>query len=134
MAYGDRHQWSSRELTLDGATDLELHFAPVMRVTIHKLFMMPTNTAAGGATCLFEQRRVATTDVSIETVVIPAANHQGDLIWTNIPAGFELVPGDRINLAVTESGTAPTAIALIEYSFNDSKLADGTSGVVIESA
>ena len=135
MAYSDRHLWISRELTLNGATDLEAHFAPLNRVTVHKIALMPTDSAAGGATVVFERRRVASTDSTIETVVVPAADHQGDVLFTDIPAGFELVPGDRINLAVTESGTAPTALALVEYSINDLNLdVDGSSGVLIESA
>ena len=135
MAYSDRHIWMSRELTLNGATDLEAHFAPLNRVTIHKIALMPTDTAAGGATVVFEKRQVASTDATIETVIIPAANHQGDVIWTDVSSGYEFVPGDRLNLAVTESGTAPTALALLEYSINDLNLdVDGTSGVLIESA
>lgn len=134
MAYSDRHLWMSRELTLNGATDLEAHFAPLNRVTIHKIAMMPTDAAVGGATVVFERRRVASTDTTIETVVIPAADHQGDLIYTEVVNGFDLVPGDRINLAVTEGGVAPTALALIEYSINDMDLDAGTAGVVIESA
>ena len=134
MSYSDRHLWMSRELTLNGATDLETHFAPLNRVVIHKIGMMATNNASGGAACVFERRRVASTDSTIETVTIPAADHQGDMIFTEILAGYTLVPGDRINIAVTEGGTAPTALALIEYSIDDMDLSDGTSGVVIESA
>ena len=133
--YSDRHLWQSRELTLNGATDLEAHFAPLNRVTIHKIALMPTSSDAGGATVVFEQRKVASTDVTIETVIIPAANHQGDVIVTEVLAGFSMVPGDRLNLAVTETGTAPTALALIEYSIDEIELlSEGTSGVVIESA
>lgn len=137
MAYSDRHLWTSANLTLNGATDLDVEtgFAPMERITIHKIALMPTNNAAGGATVVFEKRSVASTDVTIETVVIPAADHQGDLIFTEIVAGVEMTPGQRLNLAVTEGGTAPTAYALVEYSINENSLADdNTSGVVIESA
>lgn len=135
MAYSDRQLWMSRELTLNGATDLEAHFAPLNRVLIHKIAMMPTDSAAGGATCVFEQRKVASTDATIETVTIPAANHQGDLIVTELTSPFTMIPGDRLNIAVTESGTAPTALALVEYSIDTIELlSEGTSGVVIESA
>ena len=136
MSYSNPRQlWMSRELTLNGASDLETFFAPLNRVVIHKIGMMPTNNAAGGATCVFEKRQVATTDATIETVTIPAADHQGDVIYTEILAGFVLVPGDRVNIAVTEGGTAPTALALIEYSIDDYNLVnDGTSGVAIVSA
>lgn len=119
MAYSDRHLWNSVDQTLEAATDLELPFAPMNRVTIHKIGLRVTNTAAGGATVLFEDRTGASTDVSIETVVIPAANNDGNLLYTKLAAPYDLLPGHVLNLAVTESGTAPTAIATVEYSISD---------------
>lgn len=135
MSYSDRHLFTSVVQTLDGATDLEIAFAPLNRVTIHKIGLMPVNNAAGGVTVTFERRRVATTDTTIEVVVIPAADHQGDVIYTEVISGFVFEVGDRLNLAISaEAATAPTAYALLEYSINDVDLDAGTSGVVIESA
>ena len=135
MAYSDRRLWMSREIDLETTGDYEMHFAPLNRVVIHKIAIMPTSADAGGAGCTFERRRVASTDATIEVVTVPAANHQGDVIFTEILAGYTLVPGDRLNIAGTQaSGTGPTAIALMEYSIDDMDLSDGTTAVVIESA
>lgn len=130
MAYSDRHLWNSVDQTLEAATDLELPFAPINRVVIHKIGLRVTNTAAGGASVVFEDRTGASTDTTIETVVIPAANNDGNLLYTEILAGYVLLPGHVINLAVTESGTAPTAIATIEYSILDIEPLDAPLMVV----
>ncbi len=116
-SYADRHQWASAEQTLNGATDLELPFVFLNDVVIHKIGLKVTNTAAGGAAVLFEDRVGASTDVSIETVTIPAADNDGNVLYTEILAGYVLQAGHILNLAVTEGGTAPTAIAIVEYSF-----------------
>lgn len=133
MSYSDRHVWSSPVQTLEAATDLELTFVSTQPVRIHRIGLKATNTAAGGASVLFEDRIDASTDTSIETVVIPAADSDGTLFYTDIASGYVLEAGHVINLAVTESGTAPTAIAVIEYSLEDR--ADASLGAeVVESA
>lgn len=127
MSYSDRHTWASAEQTLNGATDLELPFVSTLRLTIHKIGLKVTNNATGGATVVFEDRINASTDTTIETVVLPATDQDGELFWTTIPAGYVFNPGHILNLAVTESGTAPTAIAVVEYSLRDSLLSDTDS-------
>jgi hypothetical protein len=134
MAYSDRHLWSSPEQTLNGATDLELTFVNLNRVQIHKIALRVTNNAAGGATVVFERRRNVSTDTTIETVVIPAADTDGILVYTEVLTPVVFEPGDVLNLAVTESGTAPTAIALVEYSILDEDLDAIASTIVVESA
>lgn len=124
MSYSDRHMWASAEQTLNGAMDLELPFVSSLRLVIHKIGLRVTNTAAGGATVVFEDRVNASTDVTIETVVIPASDQDGELLYTEILAGYVLNPGHILNLAVTETGTAPTAIAVVEYSILDADLSD----------
>ena len=123
MSYSDRHHWASAEQTLNGATDLELPFVFLKPVVIHRIGMKVTNTAAGGAAVLFEDRTGASTDTSIETVTIPAADSDGELFWTDLDTttgvGYLLEAGHILNLAVTESGTAPTAIAVVEYSVQE---------------
>lgn len=123
MSYSDRHMWSSAELTLNGASDLELPFVSLKPVRIHRIGLKASDTAAGGASVLFEDRTGASTDVSIETVVIPAADSDGELFWTDLDTttsgGYLLEAGHIVNLAVTEGGTAPTAYAVIEYSFEE---------------
>lgn len=123
MSYSDRHMWASAEQTLNGATDLELPFVFLKPVCIHRIGLKVTNTAAGGASVLFEDRTGASTDVSIETVVIPAADSDGELFWTDLDTttsgGYLLEAGHILNLAVTEGGTAPTAIAVVEYSIQE---------------
>ena len=124
MSYSDRHTWASDEQTLNGATDLELPFVSTLNLVIHKIGLKVTNTGAGGATVVFEDRVNASTDTTIETVVVPAADSDGELFYTEILAGYVFSPGHILNLAVTESGTAPTAIAVVEYSILDADLAD----------
>ena len=130
--YSDRHQWASAEQTLNGATDLELPFTFLNDVVIHKIGLRVTNTATGGAAVLFEDRTGASTDTSIETVTIPAADNDGNTLFTEILAGYVLQAGHILNLAVTEGGTAPTAIAVVEYSFLEVALADRS--LLVESA
>lgn len=137
MSYSDRHIWQSVEQTLEAATDLELPFVFTMPVRIHRIALKVTNTAAGGASVLFEDRTGASTDAAIETVVIPAADSDGELFYTDVfsttVGGYLLEAGHILNLAVTESGTAPTAIAVVEYSLEDR--ADAALGsAVTESA
>lgn len=124
MSYSDRHTWASAEQTLEAATDLELPFVSTLNLVIHKIGLRVTNTAAGGASVVFEDRVNASTDTTIETVVIPAADSDGELFYTEILAGYVLSPGHILNLAVTETGTAPTAIAVVEYSISDVDLSD----------
>lgn len=124
MSYSDRHTWSSDVNTLEAATDLEQTFVSTLRLVIHKIGLKVTSTAAGGATVVFEDRVNASTDVTIETVVIPASDQDGELIYTEVLAGYVLNPGHILNLAVTETGTAPTAIAVVEYSILDADLSD----------
>lgn len=124
MSYCDRHTWASAEQTLDGAGDLELPFVSTLNIVIHKIGLKVTNTAAGGATVTFEDRINASTDATIEVVTIPASDSDGELFYTEILAGYVFSPGHILNLAVVESGTAPTAIATVEYSFLDSDLSD----------
>ena len=131
-SYSDRNQWASAEQTLNGAGDLELPFTFLNDVVIHKIGLRVTNTAAGGAAVLFEDRTGASTDTSIETVTIPAADNDGNTLFTEIPAGYVLQAGHILNLAVTEGGTAPTAIAVVEYSFLEVALSDRS--LLVESA
>ena len=134
MSYSDRHLWNSSEVDLNGATDLEVAtFAPLNRVVIHKIGVLVTSTAAGGAVVTFEDRVDATTDTTIEAVTIPAADSDGNLYFTEIVAGYVLLPSHKLNFAVSESGTGPTAILMIEYSILDVDL-DATDSDVIESA
>ena len=123
MSYSDRHHWASDVQTLNGATDLEVPFVFLKPVRIHRIGMKVTSADAGGAAVLFEDRTGASTDVSIETVTIPAADSDGELFWTDLDTttsgGYLLEAGHILNLAVTESGTAPTAHALVEYSIEE---------------
>ena len=132
MSYSDRHTWASAEQTLNGAGDLELPFVSTLNLVIHKIGLKVTNTGDGGATVVFEDRINASTDTTIETVVIPAADSDGELFYTEILAGYVFSPGHILNLAVTESGTAPTAIAVVEYSFLEVALSDRS--LLVESA
>lgn len=134
MAYADRHLWSGAEQTLNGATDLELPLAFLNRVQIHKIALRVTSADAGGASVVFERRRNVSTDTTIETVVIPAADTDGIMVYTEVlnPVVFE--PGDVLNLAVTESGTAPTAIPMVEYSILDEDLDAVAATIAVESA
>lgn len=137
MSYEDRRLWQSQEQTLNGATDLELPFVHLNRIQVHKIGLRVTNNAAGGASVVFERRRLVNTDTTIETVVIPAADSDGKLYYTELFTPFVLLPGDTINLAVTETGTAPTAIAVVEYSLLDvdldsvNLLADSTGATIL---
>ena len=124
MSYSDRHTWASAEQALNGASDLELPFVSTLNLVIHKIGLKLTSADAGGATVVFEDRVNASTDTTIETVTIPAADGDGEIFYTEILAGYVFSPGHILNLAVTESGTAPTAIAVVEYSILDSDLAD----------
>ena len=123
MSYSDRHHWASAVQTLEAATDLELPFVFLKPVRIHRIGLKVTNTAAGGAAVLFEDRIDASTDASIETVTIPAADSDGSVFYTDLDTttsgGYLLEAGHILNLAVTETGTAPTAIAVIEYSISE---------------
>jgi hypothetical protein len=140
MAYSDRHMWNSQLLTLNGASDLSAEtsggpvFVAVERVLIHRIALTVLDTAAGGASVLFEDRKDTTTDASIETVVIPAANHIGTMFYTDLASPYELEPGHRLNLAVTESGTAPIAVASIVYSLADAKISDTDFAEAVVSA
>src|SRR5512147_1455532 len=107
--YNDRHIWNSASLTLNGATDLEPSFVAVERVRIHRIALTAGDTAAGGASVVFEDRVDTNTDATIETVVIPASNSIGTMFYTDLATSYVLDPGHRINLAVTEGGTAPIA-------------------------
>lgn len=137
MSYNNTRQfWSGPVLTLNGATDLPQEFIAFNRIQIVKIGLRAVDTAAGGASVLFERRR-GTTDSAIETVVIPAADSNGILFYTDNSPSFvpiEFLPGDQLNLAVTESGTAPTAHALVEYFINDINMEDAESATVVESA
>lgn len=138
MSYTNTRQfWSSANLTLDGATDLNAGFVAANRIQVMKIGLRVTNTGAGGATVVFERRRGASTDTTIETIVIPAADSNGILFYTDNSPSFvpiEFLPGDILNLAVTEGATAPTAIACIEYFINDINMEDAESATVVESA
>jgi hypothetical protein len=131
-SYNERSQWCSAVQTLEAATDLELPFTFLNDVVIHKIGLRVTNTAAGGASVLFEDRTGASTDVPIETVVIPAADNDGNTLYTEILAGYVLQAGHILNIAVTETGTAPTAHVLVEYSHLDVALANRP--LMVESA
>lgn len=124
MSYSERQTWASVEQTLNGAADLELPFVSTLKITIHKIGLKVTNNANGGASVVFEDRINASTDTTIETVVIPASDSDGELFWTNIPAGYVFHPGHILNLAVTEGGTAPTAIAVVEFSIEQAQMSD----------
>jgi len=136
MSYSDRHTWRSATLTLNGATDLdtELAFADLKPIRIHRIGLMANNTATGGAAVTFEDRTGASTDVTIESVTLPASNVQGVVYWTDLDTttsgGYLLEVGHRVNLAVVEGGTAPTAVALIEYSYEERADASLGSGAV----
>ena len=138
MSYNNTRQfWSSDEQTLNGASDLELPFVAFNRIQVVKVGLRVTNNAAGGAAVVFERRRGVSTDTTIETVTIPAADNDGILLYADNSPSFvpiEFLPGDVLNLAVTESGTAPTAIACIEYFINDINMEDAESATVVESA
>jgi hypothetical protein len=134
MSYEDRHLWSSPEQTLNGATDLELTFCNLNRIQVHKIALRVTNNAAGGASVVFERRRNVSTDTTIETVVIPTADSDGIMYYTEVTTPVVFEPGDVLNLAVTESGTAPTAIALVEYSILDEDLDAVAATIAVESA
>jgi hypothetical protein len=122
-SYNEREVFTSTELTLEGATDLEMPFTFLNDVVIHKIGLHVSNTAAGGATVTFEDRTGASTDTTIEVVVIPAANNDGNTLYTEIAAGYVLQAGHILNLAVVEGATAPTAYAIVEYSHLDVALA-----------
>jgi len=134
MSYNDRHFWSSAEQTLNGATDLELPFAALEPILIHKIGLRVTNTAAGGAAVTFERRRNVSTDTTIEVVTIPASDNDGLLLYTDDFTPVEFLPGDVLNLAVVEGGTAPTAFAVIEYSHRDAELENVAVTIAVESA
>ena len=136
MSYSENLFWSSAEQTLNGATDLELPFVAMSRLVITKVALRVTNNAAGGAVVTFERRRGVSTDTTVEAVTIPAADNDGIMLYTDIaPASqIEFLPGDVLNLAVSESGTAPTAIAVIEYFVVQSDLERLESATVVESA
>jgi hypothetical protein len=136
MSYSDVKQWSSAEQTLNGATDLELPFVAMSRLVITKVALRVTNNAAGGAVVTFERRVGVSTDTTIEAVTIPAADNDGIMLYTDVaPASqIEFAPGDVLNLAVSESGTAPTAVAVIEYFVVDSDLERLESATLVESA
>lgn len=121
MSYSDRHIWRSALQTLNGATDLDttVGFVATQPVRIHRIGLQALDTAAGGASVVFEDRINTSTDATIETVVIPAANSIGTLFYTDLATPYVLEAGHRINLAVTEAGTAPVAVAVIEYSLED---------------
>ena len=136
MSYSDRHVWQGTVQTLDGATDLDstVGFVMTQPVVIHRVGLQVLNTAVGGASVVFEDRIDATTDVTIATVVIPASNQQGTLIYKEVASsGYQLEAGHRINLAVTEAGTAPTAIPVVEYSFAQKQAAQQGAEVVASS-
>lgn len=136
MSYSDVHVWTSALQTLNGATDLELPFVAMSRLVITKVGLRLSSADAGGASVVFERRRSASTDTTIETVVVPAADHDGDLVYVEIdPADqIEFLPGDCLNLAVTEAGTAPTAYAVVEYFLVDTNMEKEESDYVVESA
>jgi len=133
--YNDRHMFTGSLLTLNGASDLSAEtsggfiFVASERVKIHRLTLTALDTAAGGASVLFEDRVDTNTDASIETVVIPAANSIGTMFYTDLATPYVLEPGHRINLAVTEGGTAPIAVAGIVYSLEDKRFSSSDTEV-----
>lgn len=117
MAYADRHLFS-QTLALDGATAVVTEFAVINRANIHKVAIRATNTGAGGASVVFARRRGASTDTTIATVVVPAADSNGTTFYKEITS-VDFLPGDLLLATVTEGATAPTSMILVEYSIND---------------
>jgi hypothetical protein len=136
MSYSENRIWSSAVLTLNGATDLEQAFVAMSRLVITKVALRVTSADAGGAVVTFERRRGVSTDTTVEVVTIPAADNDGIMLYTDVaPADqIEFLPGDILNLAVSESGTAPTAHAVVEYFVVESDLERLESATVVESA
>ena len=133
MSYSDRFLWSSKDETFDGASTLApaITFCPMSKALVHKIGLRVTNTATGGITsAVFTKNSGASTTSAVGTIVVPASNQQGKLIYKELATPIEFNPGDFLTIVVTESGTAPTAIPVMEVSMSEVKLVDATNTVV----
>lgn len=127
MSYSNRRTWNSINETFNGATTLAptITFCPSQPVLIHKIGIRVTNTATGGIdTAVFTRNYAASSTAAIGTVVVTAASNNGSLVYKELSTPVEMLPGDYLTIIVTETGTAPTGIPVMEYSVRESKLAD----------
>ena len=128
MAYNDRHLFSTGSLDLNALGE-QLLFAPLNRISVHKIALRVSGTDAAGATITFARRRGASTDTTIGTVVLPAASQQGKLLYKEITTPVEVLPGDIVIATTVEAGGANVAQMCFEYSINDEDLPVGTQAV-----
>ena len=132
MSYSDRAIWASNNETFNGATTLTpaIGFTPVQPVLIHKIGIRVTNTATGGIdTAVFTKNSSTSTTAAIGTIVVSQANNSGKLVYKELSTPVEMLPGDFLTIVVTETGTAPTGIPVMEYSLRESKLVDASFSV-----
>ena len=133
MSYSDKKVWASKDETFNAATTLSpaVGFCPIQPALIHKIGIRVTNTATGGIdSAVFVKNSAASTTAAVGTIVVAQSNKQGTLIYKEILPPVEFLPGDYLTIIVTETGTAPTGIPVMEYSLRQDKLTDDVNVAV----
>jgi hypothetical protein len=126
--YSDRHLWQGDLFDIQTTGD-KAHFAPLVRVAVHAIGVVPLGTDAGGATIKVDKALVgARGDGDVGILTIPAANKQFVCQYEEVATPVILEPGDVAVFEVTAEGvSALNAIPQIEYSIAEQKRGDATN-------